>query len=141
MEKIGYLWALETRGNSWKNREAKRSGSWMSNLKVGESMTEERGARPISLVSGAEEELLQNAKKKRRSSCKMQTRRSYCKIRGALAKKRRRRSYCKKKRGALFISLNSRAEEKRKLLQKKGTIFCITVFHIDQYLCTDAFIS
>ena len=35
----------------------------MSNLKVGESMTEERGARPISLVSGAEEELLQNAKK------------------------------------------------------------------------------
>ena len=63
MEKIGYLWALETRGNSWKNREAKRSGSWMSNLKVGESMTEERGARPISLVSGAEEELLQNAKK------------------------------------------------------------------------------
>ena len=38
--------------------------SWMSNLKVGESMTEERGARPISLVSGAEEELLQNAKKR-----------------------------------------------------------------------------
>ena len=58
----------------------------MSNLKVGESMTEERGARPISLVSGAEEELLQNAKKKEKSSCKMQKKgRSSCKKRLNLA--------------------------------------------------------
>ena len=41
LRKIGYLCALEIRGNSWEKSERKRAGSWMSNLKVGESKAEE----------------------------------------------------------------------------------------------------
>ena len=49
-------WAFETRGNSQEKEQEELQldeQCSLSNLEVGESMTEERGARPISLVSGA----------------------------------------------------------------------------------------